>query len=309
MNAETSWQSWLGSQGAAVPGPYPVSQAAIGYLAEALEDERLAARLHAGEAVQAPPSFVTIASRVPNWRPADAHGANHFMRAMLVPLPVDSSVNTAIEQHYFQPLFCGDIVATSSTITAITPKRTRLGEGFFVTEEIEHRTQLGTVVAKTTNTMFRFRRGPQSSDGPRVVSVRPAESALQVPDGHVGLLSVPMPITMTRLVVGAGAVRDFSPLHHDVDAARAAGHATAFLSYSFQLALAVKALTGWVGDDSRITRLKLNLQTPVYLGRTVICRGTAPLDRRQACSLPFVLATEDGVCTMGVADIAEVKNI
>jgi acyl dehydratase len=283
--------------------------ASIGYLAEALEDERLAARLTAGSPIKAPPSFVTIASRVPNWRPPAARGANHFMRAMLVPLPVDSSVNTAIEQHYFAPLSCGDSVVTRSTITAIVPKRTRLGEGFFLTEEIEHRTQLGMLVAKTTNTMFRFLRGTKPNDNAGGAPARvPSTQTQEVADGHTELAPLSMPITMTRLVVGAGAVRDFSPLHHDVDAARSAGHATAFFSYSFQLALVVKALTRWVDDESRIARVKLNLQAPMYLGRTAVCSGTALAGRGRAFSLPFLLSTEDGACTRGVADITEAKQ-
>ncbi|HSV83249.1 MAG TPA: MaoC family dehydratase N-terminal domain-containing protein [Ramlibacter sp.] len=293
------WQGWVGREGEIVPGPYPVSAAAIGYLAEALDDERLARHVATAPTVTAPRSFVTISSRVPNWRPAGAPGPGTFMQAMLVPLPATSAVNLSVDQRYFAPLREGDRVSSRSTIRSIQPKTTRLGDGFIIVEEIEHRTR-DALIATTLNTVLRF--SPKS----QAPAERKAPAEVASPEPESDFPPVRVPITMTRLTCGAAAVRDFSPLHHDVDLARAVGHPTAFLSYSHQLAIAVSAIGRWFEGDAALRRLRLDLKLPVYLGKTLTCTAveqpSAPGSERQR-TLAIRLSTEDGTCTTGVAEL------
>jgi acyl dehydratase len=310
MIPDAEWKALIGQKGELVPGPYPVSIAAIGYLAEALEDERLADHIASGSAIVAPRSFVTIASRIPNWRRRNASGPSTFMQSWLLPLPANLAVITVFDQRYFAPLIPGDRVSTQSTITDIVPRRTRLGDGYFVTDEIDHWNQNGEIIARTVITMFRFSTkgygsdsSPNAPPNPGHVASISKTHALQTSD----FLPINMPITMTKLVTAAGAVRDFSPIHHDVDIARKSGHPTAFVSFSFQMALIGRALGEWFGGDDCVRRIRLALKSSIYLGETVVCTGirqdTASAVDKGIDTVELTLETDDGICTSGIAEI------
>jgi acyl dehydratase len=296
MSAD-SFAHLIGQKGELVEGPYPVSASAIGYLAESLEDERLADLVAAGEDIVAPRSFMTIASRVPNWLRKSHRGPRTFMQAVLLPLPADAAVNMAVEQVYGAPLMVGDRVTSQSTITAIVPKRTRVGEGFIVTEDIEHRNQRGELVGRTVNSLLRYQKAPKQD-----AADKPAEATKPAPPAsqHSDFPTLVLPITMTRLATGAAAVRDFSPLHHDIEFARNAGHPTAFLSYSYQLAVLCRALGEWFDGDECVRELKVSMKAPVYLGKTLSCGGRRTGDE----TIELLLATEDGPCTMATARVS-----
>jgi acyl dehydratase len=305
---DEAWASWVGRAGEPVTGPYPVSVAAIGYLAEALEDERLADYLSSGGTV-APRSFVTIASRVPNWRSKSASGPESFMLAMSVPVPCDRAVNTSIDQTYLSDISVGDRITSQSTIVSIEPKTNRLGAGFRVTERIEHRNQRHELVACTDNTMFRYRASAVPTAGVTATS-RPgsAAGATVEPAAPVSDFEpLRLPITMTLLAKAAGAVRDFSLLHHDAQYAQQAGHRTAFLSYSTQTAIVASAIGQWFGGDERLRRLQLRMKSPMYMGDTAICAATrSDQPGRQAGDdvINVSLLAGDRVCTDGFAEIA-----
>ena len=114
-----------------------------------------------------------------------------------------------------------------------------------------------------------------------------------------------MPITTTCLAKAAAAVRDFSPLHHDVDLARAAGHPTAFASYSHQLAFLCRALGEWFDGDERVRRLKVVMKASIYLGKTLTCRGvrSAEVVEPGVEVIDLTLSTEDGLCTTAIAEV------
>lgn len=299
------WTRWIGHKGDVVEGPYPVSLAAIGYLAESLEDERLADAVAAGADMAAPRSFMTIASRVPNWIRKGYRGPRTFMQAVLLPLPADAAVNMAVEQVYEAPLRVGDKLVSQSTITSIVPKRTRLGEGFIVTEDIEHRNQRGEVVGRTVNSLLRYRKEPAPAPtAPPAAGASKAAAPAGPPASDFPAIA--LPITMTRLATAAAAVRDFSPLHHDIEYARNAGHPTAFLSYSYQLAVACRALGEWFDGDARVTHLKVSMKAPMYLGKTLTCTGRRSREAAAADAetIELALSTEDGLSTVATARVA-----
>lgn len=304
MPDSNAWQDWVGRKGVAIAGPYPVSLASIGYLAEALQDERLAGLVASGHTA-APRSFVTILSRVPNWRPSTASGPESFMQAMLVPLPVNSGVNLGIDQKYFIPLLPGDCLESQSTIVSITPKTTKLGEGFIIVEFIEHRSRDGILVATTENVLLRFAAKPKVASASEIEK-EPAETAspppAASPPSDFPLIS--QLVTMTMLAKAAGAVRDFAPLHHDIELARAAGHATAFLSYSHQMSLITSAIGKWFDGDERMRRLKLSMKKPIYLGKTCVCAGVRrPAETEGVEIVEVSLISEDGICSIGLVEI------
>jgi acyl dehydratase len=300
---EEQWQEWVGRQGEVVLGPYPVSVAAIGYVAEAVEDALLLERIASTGLEVAPSTFVNVAARVPNWQPPSIKQAPMLLAAS-VPLPTDAAVNRRVAQRYLLPLRIGDTVSSQSTIVAIEPKRTRLGDGFLVTEEIEHRNQHGELIATTDNTAYRYDRstGGGGRSGPRPDGPPPEPPA--APATFEGLAPVTLPVTATMLVRAAGGVRDFIPLHHDIEVARRSGLPTAFASWATLLAFVGRAVGEWFGIDSPARGVALDMRRPVFLGRTVTCeaRRTVATDGGGAL-VDFALRTEDGTCTVGSVEV------
>ena len=92
-----------------------------------------------------------------------------------------------------------------------------------------------------------------------------------------------------------------------MDFARNAGHPTAFLSYSYQVAFFCRALGEWFDGDARLRRLKVAMKAPIYLGKTLTCRGWRKRNATGAAeteTIELTLATEDGPCTTATAGVA-----
>jgi acyl dehydratase len=300
---DARWEEWVGRQGEVIAGPYPVSVAGIGYVAEAVEDALLLERIASTGLDVAPNTFVNVAARVPNWQPPSIKQAPMLLAAS-VPLPTDAAVNRRVAQRYLLPLRIGDTVSSRSTIVAIEPKRTRLGDGYLVTEEIEHRNQLGELIAITGNTAYRYDRstggGGRSDprpDGPRT---EPPSAPATLED----LAPVSLSVTTTMLVRAAGGVRDFIPLHHDIEVAQRSGLPTSFASWATLLAFVGRAAGEWFGIESSVRHVALDMRRPVFLGRTLTCEAqrTVAADRGGAL-VDFVLQTEDGTCTVGTIEV------
>ncbi|WP_377267498.1 MaoC/PaaZ C-terminal domain-containing protein [Peterkaempfera sp. SMS 1(5)a] len=81
------------------------------------------------------------------------------------------------------------------------------------------------------------------------------------------------PLTVTDIVRYAGASGDFNPLHHDEEAARAAGFAGIFSIGMFQAALVGTLATDWLGAES-IRRITTRFKEQVWPGDTLTVAGT-----------------------------------
>jgi len=80
-------------------------------------------------------------------------------------------------------------------------------------------------------------------------------------------------ITATTVVSCAIASRDFTPLHHDRDAAVAAGLKDIFLNTPTIYGFAGKYLTDWTGPEGEIKQISLRLMMPVLSGDTLTMSG------------------------------------
>ena len=67
--------------------------------------------------------------------------------------------------------------------------------------------------------------------------------------------SVSMPITLQRLVMEAGANRDFAPIHHNREIARATGAQDAYMNTLFIMALFERTLREWIGIYGTIRKI------------------------------------------------------
>ena len=66
---------------------------------------------------------------------------------------------------------------------------------------------------------------------------------------------VSLPITLQRLVMEAGANRDFSLIHHDVDVARATGAPDAYMNTFFILGMFERLLREWMGNKGVLKKI------------------------------------------------------
>ena len=78
---------------------------------------------------------------------------------------------------------------------------------------------------------------------------------------------------VTFIIAAALASRDFEPVHHDIDAARAAGMDDVFMNILATNGLAVRLVTDWAGAGARVVRSAVRLGVPQYAGDTLTLRG------------------------------------
>jgi acyl dehydratase len=86
--------------------------------------------------------------------------------------------------------------------------------------------------------------------------------------------SISIPVTLQRLVMEAGANRDFSLIHHDADVARATGAPDAYMNTFFIAGMFERLLREWMGHRgvlNKITNLRMKLFNAV--GDTVVFSG------------------------------------
>ena len=87
------------------------------------------------------------------------------------------------------------------------------------------------------------------------------------------LPALPIPVTTSLIVAGAVASQDYTPVHHDREAARAAGMQDVFMNILNTNGLVSRFVTDWAGPDARVVRLAVKLGTPNLPGDTMTLSG------------------------------------
>jgi acyl dehydratase len=82
-----------------------------------------------------------------------------------------------------------------------------------------------------------------------------------------------MPITLQRLVMEAGADRDFSPIHIDGGAARASGATAPYANTILIEGLLEAAIRRWAGLSGRLRELAITMRGFNCVGDTVSASG------------------------------------
>lgn len=142
-----------------------------------------------------------------------------------------------------------------ANVAGITPEELRVGLPVEVGFE--------RVDPELTLPVFRPRRPPRR------------EGALDPAEVRAGdrLAPCPVPITATLIVAGALATRDFTPVHHDREAARRQGVPDIFMNILSTNALVSRYATDWAGPDARLRRLGVRLGVPNFPGDLMVMRG------------------------------------
>lgn len=88
------------------------------------------------------------------------------------------------------------------------------------------------------------------------------------------LPELPIPITVTLVVGGAIASRDYTPVHHDKAAAQAQGMSDVFMNILTTNGLVGRYVTDWAGPDAFVKNVAIKLGAPNLPGDTMKMVGT-----------------------------------
>jgi len=88
------------------------------------------------------------------------------------------------------------------------------------------------------------------------------------------LPEVAIPVTVTLVVGGALASRDYTPVHHDKAAAQAQGMSDVFMNILTTNGLVGRYVTDWAGPDATVKNVAIKLGAPNLPGDTMKMAGS-----------------------------------
>ena len=101
-----------------------------------------------------------------------------------------------------------------------------------------------------------------------------------------------VPVTATLVAGGAIATRDWSLVHHDAAAARAAGTQDIFMNILTTNGLIGRFVTDWAGPQAELTDVSIRLGAPNFPGDTFTITGqVSEFDADSATALIEVTGT------------------
>jgi acyl dehydratase len=80
-------------------------------------------------------------------------------------LPGTEMVTASVDLEFAVPLCIGDRITATYKVLRTTPKKTSVGEGFFIDFELEFHRQDGTLVAVERTSIYRYTPYPASGSG------------------------------------------------------------------------------------------------------------------------------------------------
>jgi acyl dehydratase len=103
-------------------------------------------------------------------------------------------------------------------------------------------------------------------------------------DVEVGavLPSLSIPIDRTFIAASAIATRDYQPVHHDAEAARARGSEDVFMNILTSNGLVGRFVSAWAGPNAVLRKIAIRLGAPNYPGDTMVMSGEVTSKRVQS---------------------------
>lgn len=307
-------RAWIGRALRVYEGCDAVEASAIRSRLEVLEfgcplhyDEKIAKEAGYKD-VFAPYTMLQTYSSPATWRPGQSTSwqSNHpnfaietKIRHGDIPSPGTHSFATDVEIEYFKPLYLGDRVSMQERrLVNVNPKHTRVGDGAFLTWESRFVNHHGEMVATARTSSFVYIPHPRPerttvSQQPGPQSAVVSGTGMRVPERGTDPRSdwsrqlyfedvkegdavpqVAFPITIQRLVMEAGANRDFNGIHHNREVARFYGAPDMFCNNFFLQAMwerTVREYIGLRGIICKIGPFRMRIFNPV--GDTVVVKG------------------------------------
>jgi len=164
-----------------------------------------------------------------------------------------------LEQQYDRYPRIGERLRKTVNTSAIRgPKKTAVGEGYFITQCSLFENEDGERLGQSHLTVLRYRPGARL---PKSSVSTPASPQL-LPD----LPPVTIEVTTSFIVAAAIATRDYEDVHHDRDAAQRAGTKDIFLNILTTIGLVQRCVELWCGPLTIHESIKLNLLGQAYPG-------------------------------------------
>lgn len=190
------------------------------------------------------------------------------------------------------PVYPGDHLHGTETLTEVTPKHTSLGDGIFMARETRLWNQADELVSIRKSTSYRYK---PAADRVRDAEARPRDQdqpgrqevdgtnpdvdwsrQLFFEDVQVGdeVPAYHLLLTYQRIVMSVASDRMWSPIHHNRDAARAQGLAdTIFNTRGYEMVFEV-TLRRWMGLDGQLKQLgPFRMRRSSHPGDLLTCRG------------------------------------
>lgn len=179
-------------------------------------------------------------------------------------------LGTNCEHVYDRPAKLGERLSATMRFGGVAgPKKTAMGEGYFVTWH-ESWYSGDERVAEMLFRVLKFRPAQPSPEPPADAS-RPAPPSAPVPSSDWPPLE--LPLTPTFVISTAIATRDFTPVHHDVALARAQGSQDIFLNILTTMGL-VQRYVLENDPGATLAAIKVRLGAPAYAGDTLTFTAT-----------------------------------
>ncbi|WP_106399690.1 hotdog family protein [Actinocorallia populi] len=175
-------------------------------------------------------------------------------------------LGTNCEHAYDRPARLGErLRATMRLGDVVGPKRTAMGEGYFVTWYESW--YAGD--ERVAEMLFRILKFRPAASPPSPPAKTPA--AAPVPASDWPPLTIPL--TPTFVISTAIATRDFTPVHHDVALARAQGSQDIFLNILTTMGL-IQRYALEARPDAVLAGIKIRLGVPAYAGDALTLTAT-----------------------------------
>ena len=278
-------------------GPYlshnPVSPTQIWQWCSVMGDNN--PLYQSGDTQLAPPAMMqmwTMRDFYDRYAPGSTDAAPYHVFDEMTAMGYASNVAVSYDIRFHRYLRIGERPKHYTTVVNISDRKTTaLGVGYFVTERVEYLTADDELFAEALITYFQYaaatdKRAAQAA-APKAATAgsetpaatvavaspecgRRAGSAVAVGDK---LPALDIPITHRLIVAGAIATQDFTPVHHNVPAALAAGMPDIFMNILTTCGLSVRYLTDWAGEGSTVKQIKFKLMAPNVPGDVMRMQG------------------------------------
>ena len=187
------------------------------------------------------------------------------------------ATNSELEfERYLRP---GDVLRSQAVLESISDRKTMpLGSGYFVTWVTTYTDAAGEVAGRQRFRILKFRPGNSAEAAPGSRSATRAPKCATAETGEV-LPPFEFRVTATRIIAGAIASRDFMPVHHDRDYARAQGAPDLFMNILTSSGYISRFLTDWAGPEAMLRRIAIRLGAPTLPGHTLRFAGRVAGER------------------------------
>ena len=231
------------------------------------------------------PMIEGIAARGGSARPME--GENVITNLAAAGFTGTLATNSELEfDRYLRP---GDHLESEGILESISERKTTgLGSGYFVTWVTTYFDQDQNPVGRQRFRIFKFGPGLAAtdsstrSDSAKAKAASSKASAPSEPSGHPGeiLPSFDLDVTSTVIVAGAIASRDFMPVHHDAEFARAQGAPDLFMNILTTNGYVARYVTDWAGPKARLRRIDIRLGAPCVPGKVLRFSGRVSKEER-----------------------------